>query len=181
MRIPEAFFPLINRIVRLLLNSPLHGLMSGSVMVVYYTGRRTGKRRWTPVRYLREEDGGVVCLTGRETGWWPNFLERHDVALQLAGRRVAARAHARPDATEHKTSVLRETLERFPADAPYDDFKTLSFEARQKLTRVRPQSIAQAGRIPGVSPADLQNLVMEVRRMKSAVSDPGPKAATAST
>ena len=68
-----------------------------------------------------------------------------------------------------------------PADAPYDDFKTLSFEARQKLTRVRPQSIAQAGRIPGVSPADLQNLVMEVRRMKSAVSDPGPKAATAST
>ncbi|MYD97521.1 MAG: nitroreductase family deazaflavin-dependent oxidoreductase [Gammaproteobacteria bacterium] len=119
MRIPEAFFPLINRVMRILLNSPLHALMSGSVMVVYYTGRRTGKRRWTPVRYLREEDGVVVCLTGRETGWWPNFLERRDVELQLAGRRVAARAHARPDATEHKTLVLRETLERFPADAPY--------------------------------------------------------------
>lgn len=119
MRIPEVLFPLINRVMRILLNSPLHAVMSGSVMVVYYTGRRTGKRRWTPVRYLREEDGGVVCLTGRETGWWPNFMERRDVELQLAGRRVAARAHARPDATEHKTSVLRETLERFPADAPY--------------------------------------------------------------
>ena len=55
-----------------------------------------------------------------------------------------------------------------PEDAPYCDFTTLSYEARQKLARIRPGSLAQAGRIPGVSPADLQNLVMEVRRMKTA-------------
>ena len=63
-----------------------------------------------------------------------------------------------------------------PADAPFDDFTTLSFEARQKLSRIRPSSLAQAGRIPGVSPADLQNLVMEVRRMKSVAleSEKGP-------
>ena len=119
MRIPEPFFPVINRVMRLLLKSPLHGVMSGSVMVIYFTGRKTGRRRSTPVRYLREGESRVVCLTGRETGWWPNFLEPRDVLLQLAGRRVAARAHARPDDTEHKTSVLRETLDRFPADAPY--------------------------------------------------------------
>ena len=119
MRIPEPFFPLINRVMRLLLNSPLHGLTSGSLMVVYFTGRKTGRRRWTPVRYLREGDTRVVCLTGRETGWWPNFLEPRDVELQLAGRRVAALAHARPDDTAGKSSVLRETLDRFPADAPY--------------------------------------------------------------
>ena len=119
MRIPEPFFPIINRVMRLLLNSPLHGVMSGSVMVIYFTGRKTGRRRSTPVRYLREGEERVVCLTGRETGWWPNFLEPRDVELQLAGRRVAARAHARPDDTEHKASVLRETLRRFPADAPY--------------------------------------------------------------
>ena len=51
-----------------------------------------------------------------------------------------------------------------PADAPFDEFATLSHEARQKLTRVRPANLAQASRIPGVSPADLQNLVMEVRK-----------------
>ena len=119
MRIPEPLFPLINRVMRLLLNSPLHGVMSGSVMVVYFTGRRTGKRRWTPVRYLRQTDASVACLTGRETGWWPNFLQPRDVELQLAGRRVAACAHARPDDAQLKSSVLRETLERFPADAPY--------------------------------------------------------------
>ena len=54
-----------------------------------------------------------------------------------------------------------------PEDAPYSSFATLSSEARQKLARIRPGSLAQAGRIPGVSPADLQNLVMELRRMRA--------------
>ena len=58
-----------------------------------------------------------------------------------------------------------------PDDAPYADFPTLSYEARQKLARIRPQSLAQAGRVPGVSPADLQNLVMEVRRLRSVKSE----------
>ena len=66
-----------------------------------------------------------------------------------------------------------------PDDAPYDDFATLSFEARQKLSRVRPQSLAQAGRIPGVTPADLQNLVMEVRRMRAGKGEVGVGAGVA--
>jgi tRNA uridine 5-carboxymethylaminomethyl modification enzyme len=56
--------------------------------------------------------------------------------------------------------LLEETL-------PYRDFVTLSFEAREKLARVRPASLAQAGRVPGVSPADLQNLMMEVKRWRA--------------
>ncbi len=119
MRIPEPLFPVINRVMRLLLSSPLHALMSGSVMVIHYTGRRTGRPRWTPVRYLRESDDTIVCLTGSETGWWPNFLEPRDVRLQLAGRRVVARAQAWPDDAARKEAVLREVLARFPADAPY--------------------------------------------------------------
>lgn len=119
MRIPEWFFPVVNRVVRLLLHSPLHGVMSGNIMVVYFRGRRTGRRRWTPVRYLPEGEGGVLCLTGRETGWWPNFLDPGPVELQLAGRRVAATAHALPDDAERKNAALRRMLERFPADAAY--------------------------------------------------------------
>jgi tRNA uridine 5-carboxymethylaminomethyl modification enzyme len=58
---------------------------------------------------------------------------------------------------------------RLPQDLPYEELASLSTEARQKLGRVRPQSLAQAGRIPGVSPSDLQNLVLEVvRRSRSA-------------
>ncbi|MCH7562996.1 MAG: tRNA uridine-5-carboxymethylaminomethyl(34) synthesis enzyme MnmG [Gemmatimonadetes bacterium] len=53
-------------------------------------------------------------------------------------------------------------------ETPYSDFLTLSHEAREKLDRVRPTTLAQAGRISGVSPADLQNLMMEVRRWRAA-------------
>ncbi len=49
---------------------------------------------------------------------------------------------------------------------PYKEMITLSMEAREKLARVRPANLAQAGRIPGVSPADLQNLMLEVRRRR---------------
>ena len=56
----------------------------------------------------------------------------------------------------------------FPLDdtLPYDDMQSLSFEARQKLSAVRPRSLAQASRISGVSPSDLQNLVLEVERRR---------------
>ena len=57
-----------------------------------------------------------------------------------------------------------------PEDLPYLELASLSTEARQKLDRVRPRSLAQAGRIPGVSPADLQNLVLEVSRRRRAVA-----------
>jgi tRNA uridine 5-carboxymethylaminomethyl modification enzyme len=48
----------------------------------------------------------------------------------------------------------------------YEEMHSLSFEARQKLSRLRPRSLAQASRIPGVSPSDLQNLVIEVERRR---------------
>ena len=53
-----------------------------------------------------------------------------------------------------------------PMDLPYDEMRSLSFEARQKLSRLTPASLAQASRIPGISPTDLQNLVIEVERRR---------------
>ena len=51
---------------------------------------------------------------------------------------------------------------QLPKELPYAGLESLSTEARQKLEQVRPESLAQAGRIPGVTPSDLQNLVLEV-------------------
>ncbi|MDJ0767041.1 MAG: tRNA uridine-5-carboxymethylaminomethyl(34) synthesis enzyme MnmG [Myxococcota bacterium] len=51
-------------------------------------------------------------------------------------------------------------------DLPYDQMLSLSTEARQKLLRIKPMSLAQAARIPGVSPSDLQNLVSEVLKRR---------------
>jgi tRNA uridine 5-carboxymethylaminomethyl modification enzyme len=62
-----------------------------------------------------------------------------------------------------------------PEDTPFHRFRTLATEAREKLGRIRPAHLAQASRIPGVSPADLQNLVLEVKRWRGSAkpeSDP---------
>jgi tRNA uridine 5-carboxymethylaminomethyl modification enzyme len=52
------------------------------------------------------------------------------------------------------------------ADLDYLEIRSLSFEARQKLSHLRPRTLAQASRIPGVSPSDLQNLVIEIERRR---------------
>ena len=52
-----------------------------------------------------------------------------------------------------------------PADARYEEMRSLSMEARQKLGALRPSTLAQASRVPGVSPTDLQNLVIEVGKV----------------
>jgi len=78
---------------------------------------------------------------------------------------------------------LREQAEfELPATAPFMEFVTLSREAREKLTRIRPSNLAQAGRIAGVSPADLQNLILEIKRWRKAVTkDAGESEAFAET
>ncbi len=55
-----------------------------------------------------------------------------------------------------------------PADLPYATLKSVSLEARQKLAALQPSTLAQASRVPGVSPSDLQGLVFEVERRRMA-------------
>lgn len=51
-----------------------------------------------------------------------------------------------------------------PENYDYDSVTSLSTEARQKLMRQRPRSIAEASRIPGVSPADINILLLLLNR-----------------
>ena len=49
---------------------------------------------------------------------------------------------------------------RIPDDFDFEKLQGLSIECRQKLTRYRPSTIAQASRISGVSPADIAVLLV---------------------
>jgi tRNA uridine 5-carboxymethylaminomethyl modification enzyme len=55
---------------------------------------------------------------------------------------------------------------RLDVGLPYEEMTSLSLEARQKLASVRPQTMAQASRISGVSPTDLQNLLIEIEKRR---------------
>ncbi len=51
-----------------------------------------------------------------------------------------------------------------PPSFDFNTMNSLTIEARQKLTRIRPQTIGQASRIPGVSPADISVLIVKFGR-----------------
>lgn len=53
---------------------------------------------------------------------------------------------------------------RIPESFNYEEVQSLSTEARQKLTRIRPRSIGEAQRIPGVSPNDISVLLVLMGR-----------------
>ena len=53
---------------------------------------------------------------------------------------------------------------RIPDNFRYDEVQSLSTEARQKLSRIRPKSIGEAQRIPGVSPNDISVLLVLMGR-----------------
>ena len=46
----------------------------------------------------------------------------------------------------------------------YDSLQSLSIECRQKLNRINPETLAQASRIPGVSPSDINVLLVLLGR-----------------
>jgi tRNA uridine 5-carboxymethylaminomethyl modification enzyme len=56
---------------------------------------------------------------------------------------------------------------------PYEAMRSLSVEARQKLAALRPRTLAQAASVPGVSPTDLQNLVIEIEKRRRIVATAG--------
>lgn len=52
---------------------------------------------------------------------------------------------------------------RIPEDLDYGEVKNLSSEGREKLSRVRPRTLGQAARIPGISQADLSILMVYLK------------------
>ena len=63
-------------------------------------------------------------------------------------------------------TFLQEESRKLPADLDYEKIGGLRLEARQKLSEIRPVSIGQAGRISGVSPADIAVLLIYLEQNK---------------
>jgi tRNA uridine 5-carboxymethylaminomethyl modification enzyme len=92
----------------------------------------------------------------------PESITAAEIELKYDGYLARER-----DAARRLAELASFTL---PVDLPYPTFFSLSTESRQKLERIRPTSLAQAARVPGVSPSDLHNLVMETIRWRRRVA-----------
>ncbi|MFL5594197.1 MAG: tRNA uridine-5-carboxymethylaminomethyl(34) synthesis enzyme MnmG [Gemmatimonadaceae bacterium] len=113
------------------------------------------------VDVARRQDVSLAALFGAvgvDSNLDPGALVTADLEIKYAGYFERERVQA--------ARMQRMGDFSLDADLDYTEMRSLSFEARQKLSSRKPHSLAQASRIPGVSPSDLQNLVIEIERRR---------------
>ncbi len=84
---------LYNPVVAAVLRSPLHGLMSKSVMLLTYRGRRSGRAFATPISYVRDGED-LLAAASRDHAWWKNLRGGAPVKVRLRGRELKGRGRA---------------------------------------------------------------------------------------
>lgn len=71
-----------NMILLPLLRSPLHIFASHSIMLITYTGRKSGKIYTHPVQYVREVNT-VTFFTPQKRIWWKNLQDKAPITLRI--------------------------------------------------------------------------------------------------
>ena len=99
------------------------------------------------------------ALDGQWTAYTAPAREQAEIAVKYAGYLE------RQDALLRRARAMEDVL--LPEDAPYDQITGLRIEARQKLQKQKPRSLAAASRIPGVSPADVAVLMVWLERQSA--------------
>ena len=108
--------PFVNNAMKFVLRSPAHGLVSKNILLITFTGCKSGKTYTTPVCYSQEDDQ-VYIFT--HANWWKNLCDCESVTLRLRGREV--RGVPEP-VVEDKGAIatkLTAHLLRVPTDAQY--------------------------------------------------------------
>ena len=102
----SRLFTFVNPIVVALARSILHRLVSHQVVVLDFSGRRSGRRYTIPVTYLRR-DGEILCMTERNGIWWRNLQGGVPVQLTLNGRSVSTTSQVEIDNNQQIAAALR--------------------------------------------------------------------------
>lgn len=115
-RIESWAFKVVNPFMKSLLRSPLHGWMSGSVTILGFQGRKSGREFATPLSYVRE-DRTVFLLSAKTTSWWKNLREDDPpVTLEIAREKLAGKAKL----WEENNDALRTRVHRYLCALPRD-------------------------------------------------------------
>ncbi len=96
-----------NPIITWLLKSPFHVFVSKNMMLMTYTGRKSGKTYTVPMNYVSIRNGDRKTLytqSYRERRWWRNLRNGAEVNLHLRGKDCPALA----DVVEDERQVARE-------------------------------------------------------------------------
>jgi len=88
-RVNSALMKIYTPIVKLILRSPFHGLLSKNTMLITFTGRKSGKVYTTPVGYVRNGDE-VIFFKQSHNIWWRNLRGGAPVTVRVKGKDLKA-------------------------------------------------------------------------------------------
>jgi F420H(2)-dependent quinone reductase len=102
--VPESHAPFAvfnrtaNPVVRAVLSSPLHPLLSRNLALITITGRQSGRRYTFPVGYRQVGDRVLINVGWpARKRWWRNLTDPGQVEMRIRGTRRSGRAVARGD------------------------------------------------------------------------------------
>lgn len=108
---------LVNPIIRTVLKSPCHGLVSGNIAIVHFKGRVSGRELSTPISFM-QEGNTVRLLSSQNTNWWKNLRGGSiPVEMEIKGQHSSGIAHVMEGDSETMRDHLRKFLRAVPRDA----------------------------------------------------------------
>ena len=93
---PRSARILANAIVTTILRSPWHRMRSERLLLLTFTGRKSGKEFTTPLRYVQEGETILVKIVV-EYAWWKNLREQATVRVLLRGKMYTGVAEVLPE------------------------------------------------------------------------------------
>lgn len=137
-RIQARLMNVVNIPMRLLLRLPFPTPLSGRLMLLSYTGRKSGKAYQTPVSYVQQGD---TLLSPGGGNWKWNLQDGRPVQIRLRGRAVMARAELIKDPDEIERSLAVMTAENPGVSA----FVGIPKESDGRLNRQRLEDAVRHG------------------------------------
>jgi deazaflavin-dependent oxidoreductase (nitroreductase family) len=102
--------------MKFVLRSPVHGMVSKSLLLITFTGRKSGKTYTTPVSYSQYGDR-VYIFT--HAGWWKNLRSIAPVTLHIRGRDLQGQAEPVAEDKQTVAAGLTEHLRKVPSDCRF--------------------------------------------------------------
>jgi hypothetical protein len=118
----NPIFKVLNPIVKMLLNSPLHFIMSGNIVLLKFTGRKSGRALSTPVSY-RIVDGSIHCFTDKVNQWWRNLDNVESIELVLKGKVLTGKPTVVSNDSEAISKAFDDFLTALPRSASFSDVR----------------------------------------------------------
>lgn len=157
----DDFFTRLNPLLRAILRSPLHFLLSRGLLLLTFTGRKSGRRFTIPVGYQEDGDGELTVMASEapKKQWWRNYEQRGPVEVLLRRRLRTGTARLLEPGSAEFRRCAEQTLLRVPA---MGRIWGISYDRDEGLTEAQAAVLAEsiaAVRIqldPGLDPSSSQ-------------------------